>query len=305
MIIRAATEQDIPSIVQLLKLSLGESLMPKSEAFWKWKHIDNPFGKSPVLVAEENNQLIGVRAFMRWEWKQSDTVYKAVRAVDTATHPQHQGKGIFKKLTLQLVEQCKSEGVDFIFNTPNTSSMPGYLKMGWSKVGKLPIHIRPRLAWRSISSDFDNTYALEQQLEKFKHEQLAQHHQHELTTNYLPQFLAWRYATNPNISYYGVSDEQGTSLVIFRLKPTRVGTEFRICDQLLAPGTNPSYIKKHVQKAIEQSSSTLVTYASQQTLPWTLAWAIGPMVTTMPLSSRLKSLSFDFWKPTLGDMEVF
>jgi N-acetylglutamate synthase-like GNAT family acetyltransferase len=305
MIIRAATEQDIPSIVQLLKLSLGESLMPKSEAFWEWKHIDNPFGKSPVLVAEENHQLIGVRAFMRWEWKQGNTVYKAVRAVDTATHPHHQGKGIFKKLTLQLVEQCKSEGVDFIFNTPNTSSMPGYLKMGWSKVGKLPVHIRPRVAWRAETSDFDRTYAIENQLGKFKHEQLTQRHQHKLTTHYIPQFLAWRYAANPNIRYYGVSDEQGTSLVIFRLKPTRVGTEFRICDQLHTPEANPSYMKKLLQKAIEHSGSTLVTYASQQALRWAPAVAIGPMVTTMPLSSRLKSLSFDFWKPSLGDMEVF
>jgi N-acetylglutamate synthase-like GNAT family acetyltransferase len=50
MEIRPAHENDIPAIVELLKLSLGESLMPKSEAFWRWKHIDNPFGKSPVIL---------------------------------------------------------------------------------------------------------------------------------------------------------------------------------------------------------------------------------------------------------------
>jgi N-acetylglutamate synthase-like GNAT family acetyltransferase len=305
MIIRAATEQDISSIVELLKLSLGESLMPKSEAFWRWKHIDNPFGKSPVLVAEENHQLIGVRAFMRWEWKQGDKIYKAVRAVDTATHPQHQGKGIFKKLTLQLVEQCKSEGVDFIFNTPNTSSMPGYLKMGWSKVGKLPVHIRPRVAWKSRASDFDREYAIEKHLRALKQEQITQYNKDEITTHCLPLFLEWRYAANPNIKYYGVADEQGTSLVIFRLKSTRFGAEFRICEQLVASEANPSCIKKLLQKAIQQSGSSRVTYSLQQPLLWAPAFSMGPMVTTMPLSSRLKSLSFDFWKPTLGDMEVF
>src|SRR5688572_3667570 len=155
MLIREATEADIPAIVELLKISLGESLMPKSEAFWKWKHIDNPFGKSPVLVAEENGQLIGVRAFMQWEWQYQNKIYKAVRAVDTATHPQHQGKGIFKKLTLELVEQCKAKGVDFIFNTPNKSSKPGYLSMGWMSNGKLKIYMHPRIFCAAKSTDFE------------------------------------------------------------------------------------------------------------------------------------------------------
>ena len=68
MTIREASGQDTAAIVSLLKLSLGEALMPKSESYWKWKHWDNPFGKSPVLLAFEKNELIGVRAFMRWDW---------------------------------------------------------------------------------------------------------------------------------------------------------------------------------------------------------------------------------------------
>src|SRR5690349_5445137 len=142
---REATEADIPSIVDLLKLSLGESLMPKSEAFWRWKHVHNPFGSSPVLLALDGEKLIAVRAFMRWEWRQGETIYKAVRAVDTATHPDYQGKGIFRKLTLQLVDLCKQEGFHFIFNTPNKVSKPGYLNMGWQTNGKMPIRIRPLL----------------------------------------------------------------------------------------------------------------------------------------------------------------
>jgi len=99
MHVREATPDDIPAIVSLLKVSLGESLMPKSEAFWRWKHVDNPFGKSPVLLACKGDMLIGVRAFMRWEWKRESIIYKSVRAVDTATHPEYYGNGIFKKLT--------------------------------------------------------------------------------------------------------------------------------------------------------------------------------------------------------------
>jgi hypothetical protein len=36
----------------------------------------------------------------------------------------------------------KDDGIDFVFNTPNDKSRPGYLKMGWQEVGKLPVAIR-------------------------------------------------------------------------------------------------------------------------------------------------------------------
>ena len=137
MIIREADHTDIPKILNVLKASLGETSSKKTEEVWRFKHIDNPFGESLVLVAEENNYIVGVRAFMRWKWQRGDQVYSAFRAVDTATHPDHQGKGIFKKLTLRALEIGKERGVHFVFNTPNTQSKPGYLKMGWEVVDRL------------------------------------------------------------------------------------------------------------------------------------------------------------------------
>src|SRR5690606_1498508 len=144
MDIRFAESADLDEIIDLLRVSLGESLLPKSVAYWRWKHIDNPFGPSPVLVATERGRIVGVRAFMQWRWRMGGQTLKAVRAVDTATHPDHQGKGIFRKLTLRMLDECRERGIGFVFNTPNKRSGPGYLKMGWSKAGRLPIHVAVR-----------------------------------------------------------------------------------------------------------------------------------------------------------------
>ena len=91
---REATEEDIPGIIFLLKVSLGEGLIPKSEALWRWKHVDNPFGASPVWLAEEDGKIVGVRAFMRWKYTDGMRVYNALRAVDTVTQPHYQRKRI-------------------------------------------------------------------------------------------------------------------------------------------------------------------------------------------------------------------
>jgi N-acetylglutamate synthase-like GNAT family acetyltransferase len=305
MIIRKATDQDIPAIVQLLKLSLGESLMPKSETFWNWKHVDNPFGSSPVLVAEENNQLIGVRAFMRWEWKYENKIYKAVRAVDTATHPDHQGKGIFKKLTLQLVDQCRKEGVDFIFNTPNTSSKPGYLKMGWMSNGKMVLNMHPRIAWNKKPADFEANYKLNDQLIL---NMQRRDDESEMRTSISTQFLKWRYVQNPNIEYYGFSDhaDQPVYFMIFRLKPYRWGVEFRICDSFHSQNASRKEYREHLREVVRLSGANLVTMtgASLRMLP-TITASVGPEITTHPLTFDRNFLSFRFWKPSLGDMELF
>jgi len=196
-------------MIGLLKKSLGEGLIPKSEALWNWKHEQNPFGHSFVLLAEENNMLIGLRAFMQWQWKWKGVVYKAIRAVDTATHPDHQGKGIFKKLTLQQIELCKQQGIHFVFNTPNEQSRPGYLKMGWVQQGKMPLKLKvtnlPALAFAlafkkgktSVTAD-DPTPpqtwdpALYQLLEQY-----APPPADQLTTVQSGSYIRWRYADNP------------------------------------------------------------------------------------------------------------
>src|SRR5687768_822241 len=132
MQLKEATQEDIPEIVSLLKLSLGESLMAKSERFWLWKHVENPFGVSPVIIAVADGKIVGVRAFMRWAWADETERIEAVRAVDTATHPEFQGKGIFSKLTKALLKDCEEKGIRLVYNTPNSQSLPGYLKMGWN-----------------------------------------------------------------------------------------------------------------------------------------------------------------------------
>ncbi len=46
-----------------------------------------------MLVAEADGRIVGLRAFMRWEFVAGDRRFRAVRAVDTATHPDYQGTG--------------------------------------------------------------------------------------------------------------------------------------------------------------------------------------------------------------------
>lgn len=308
MEIKIASETDIPEIVDLLKVSLGEGLMPKSEQYWRWKHIENPFGKSPVLLAREDGKLVGVRAFMRWQWTDGKEIYKAVRAVDTATHPDFQGKGIFKKLTLGLVDSCKEEGVHFVFNTPNTQSRPGYLKMQWHDAGRLPIRFR-------VVNPLHKFFARPVLFKPFKHwfvedrvklslqDQVTEHT--KLHTRYSEDYLLWRYGTVPVAEYFVFNDENNT--IIYRLKKNSWGTELRITDWFNLRDDKKSGYKK-IQLLASQLNARVVTVSGiYPIINGGIVLNKGPQVTVRNLNfEHLEQLyQFANWSPTLGDMELF
>ncbi|WP_406280288.1 GNAT family N-acetyltransferase [Embleya sp. NBC_00896] len=141
--VRELGKHDEPRVLSLLEDALsGGPTGERTPEFFRWKHRDNPFGASPGLVAEADGRVVAVRLFLRWEFVLGGEVIRAVRAVDTATHPDVQGRGLFRRLTTELLDRIEAD-TSLVFNTPNGNSLPGYLKMGWHEVGKVPISLHP------------------------------------------------------------------------------------------------------------------------------------------------------------------
>ncbi|MEM6735089.1 MAG: GNAT family N-acetyltransferase [Bacteroidota bacterium] len=308
MIIRQATEEDINSIVNLLRLSLGDSLMPKSNGYWKWKHIYNPFGVSPVLVAIEDNMIVGVRAFMRWEWKKNDEIIKAVRAVDTATHPNYQGKGIFRSLTMEMIDLCEKEGVDMIYNTPNQHSLPGYLKMGWQEAGSLSVGISINKPFNIIGSllfEKGRNQFLDNRTHTFNvPENISFFELNNWRTNYSYDYLIWRYKKIPNINYYSLRIDK--TIAIFRLIKNKYGVELRVCD-VVGDLTG----LRHTLWSLKNSVGYDFISIEEQYVNMLPGWLkrsihFGPNVTIKDLNRSTHDFyQYANWSPSIGDLEVF
>lgn len=328
MNIRPARAEDKSSIIALLRQSLGESMIPKSEELWKWKHEENPFGPSFVLLAEEENEIIGVRAFMQWTWIWKNRKYQAIRAVDTATHPAHQGKGIFKKLTLKQLELCEAEGIDFVFNTPNDQSRPGYLKMGWQQQGKMPLkmylHAPFKLASQIILKKIPEPVIipLQQASEWARAADLMKKKSaivpEGIHTFFNASYLSWRYALNPLFTYHFISDFENY-ILIYRLKEHSRYTEFRITDFLVF--NEQPVFKKHLHqnlnKAADAMKADIISMSGNQfrfyqkylgSFGMVPVKPLGPIVTVREVNKQTDMpalLNIDNWQYSLGDMELF
>jgi len=132
-----ATPGDSDEILHVCGAALGWSNPDFDRALFRWKHFDNAFGPSLMLIAEDESGILAVRPLMRWRFASAGGDVRAARAVDTATRPDAQGRGLFRVLTQASITHLESDGYGFIFNTPNEKSRPGYLKMGWVDAGRI------------------------------------------------------------------------------------------------------------------------------------------------------------------------
>ena len=310
MQIKKATDQDIPEILNVLKASLGEVSSKKNDAVWSYKHIDNPFGRSLVLIAVEDSKIIGVRAFMRWEWHFNKKVYKAFRAVDTATHPDHQGKGVFKKLTLKALDIAKNEGNHFVFNTPNSQSKPGYLKMGWKEVSKLKIQLFPTGIFRYTKPQMEEYPKIildSNHLDFLKNEI----NPNRLTTIPSMEFLRWRYQNNPLQDYLVVSNEN--FYLAAYVKDHKKFTELRISELLFNSANKQAVkqIKKEIRKFSLEYNTNFISLSPKSQLGRIIkvSGRFGPVLTLKPLVLDAKEtdrfLNINNWDYSLGDLELF
>ena len=224
---------DLDGVLLLLKESLGEtSLLRRTPEWFGWKHFDNPFGQSIMLVARTDHRIVGLRAFMRWDLvTPSGARLRCVRAVDTATHPDYQRRGIFRRLTESALEVARADGVDMVFNTPNPKSGAGYLKMGWHEIGHIGVMVAPkplRLLQRRDVSQQPDLADLLADAEPPGHIDVVDRQPRGLRTPRDAGYLDWRFDGNPQATYLCVRIDGGTAVLRANVRNGR--TELVVSD---------------------------------------------------------------------------
>jgi len=321
--IRAAGPSDREAVLDLMAASLGWSSDDRHEAFFDWKHEQNPLGRSPAWVAVDDGRVVGFRTFLRWEHRTPDgRVLPAVRAVDTATAPSHQGRGIFRQLTLRALEDLRTEGVAFVFNTPNDQSRPGYLKMGWTAVGRLDAGVRvtspasvARLTRARVPADL---WSVPSEVGRPAPEILAGSGLTDLlasvpparglATHRTPEYLRWRYAFAP-LAYRVVtlSDDVRSGLAIFRIRRRGSARECALCD-VVAPGGDSGALRTLVRRVARQCGADYLIRIGGPAVDrsgFVRAPGQGPVLTWRPLADGLPGGRPDDWALSLGDVELF
>lgn len=339
------TQDALPGILTMLQQTLGNSgAVRKTEEFWIWKHHRNPFGPSYGLYVWDDavGEVAALRVLMRWSlYDKGGRSRQAVRAVDTATHPNHQRHGLFTSLTRQAILDLTDQGVDLIYNTPNQKSLPGYLKMGWQVAARWPLYIKPlrpdRMALRrlrpvaaEVVGNFTRNFGpailpwhsflfeYGEQIEALIQSWEGNRLQTGLRTRRSLDYFDWRYGGHPHIQYavYPYLNKQGKLYGFAILRPNvRFGWQESILTELCLAAP---YLENgtHLLRALSRQlrGDYLIAHFAQNTLEAKLLkrggfWRVPReeiIFTVRPLqASADELLQEEAWDLTLGDLELF
>ncbi|HEB52541.1 MAG TPA: GNAT family N-acetyltransferase [bacterium] len=93
-----------------------------------WQYAQNPDGKVVGYDAWAGEQLAGHYVTIPATAHVGGENVRVLLSLNTATHPDHRGKGLFTKLADATYQAGAEQGFDAVYGVANANSTPGFLK---------------------------------------------------------------------------------------------------------------------------------------------------------------------------------
>lgn len=126
----------------ILQLVFKEHADKFSYEYLKWQYADNPVGSIVGFNAYMGDVLAAHYVTMPIYMNINGQKTKGVLSLNTATHPEHQGKRLFTTLADRTYQYAADHGYKFVIGVANANSTHGFLKhLGFKLVGPLTFKV--------------------------------------------------------------------------------------------------------------------------------------------------------------------
>ncbi len=109
-----------------------------------WFYERSPGRPASVLLAEEDGKVVGSVGFVFAVAELAGTEQEIAVAVNLATDPAYERRGIFRTLQAANEERVAGFGIERIFTVPNAASTPVLVgSLGWEQLAPVRVWARP------------------------------------------------------------------------------------------------------------------------------------------------------------------
>lgn len=215
------------------------------KSYLKWQYLNNPAGTPFLFTSKEisTNTLAGQYLVLPMEYQIMGEKISGSLSLNTLTHPDHQGKGLFTKMAGATYMDCAENNNFFTIGFPNPLSYPGFVrKLDFAHLGDIPLLIKPlkpikiflsyfkkekekhggEIAFKQFSKN-ENIKELDFNDAKDQNKYIAFWNSikvnYPISSNKTFEFLKWRYNDHPTKTYkvfYSQVDEKMKGIIIMR-----------------------------------------------------------------------------------------
>lgn len=150
-----AMRHDSAALAQYV--GLFEKAFPKNArftvAYLDWLYNANPDGLAIGFNAWAGDTLVAHYVCIPACVQIHGTVVRAMLSLNTATHPAHQGKGLFTRLANATYDAAAAMGIEAVYGIANANSTPGFVqKLGFKLIKPLDAQI----GWGTLGVDWNS-----------------------------------------------------------------------------------------------------------------------------------------------------
>lgn len=165
-----------------------------------WRYLDNPNAEILSCVAIDNGKLVANYSAEPVLLQHNGKVLKVALSLNTMTHPDYMGQGLFVKLASSVYRYMYENGYQMIFGFPNNISNRTFVnKLGWHDIRIEPTlqidvnraHKKPAMPEIRIISD-----------DSFSLDYSGARCQNGTGIYKTREYLKWRYYQNPSVQYH-------------------------------------------------------------------------------------------------------
>ena len=110
--------------------------------YLRWQYQANPAGPAVGFNAFAGSELAAHYVTLPLVAHLEGSLRKGLMSLNTATHPSHQGKGLFTRLAEATYAEAAQRGYEFVVGVANANSTPGFIrKLRFQLVSPLEVHL--------------------------------------------------------------------------------------------------------------------------------------------------------------------
>ncbi|RFP11909.1 MULTISPECIES: GNAT family N-acetyltransferase [unclassified Duganella] len=111
-------------------------------AYLRWLYVDNPDGPVAGYDAWDGERLAAHYVCVPGQALLGGQPARVLLSLNTATHPDYQGKGLFTRLAALTYDSAREQGYDAVYGVANANSTPGFIrKLGFQLVRPLEARV--------------------------------------------------------------------------------------------------------------------------------------------------------------------
>ncbi len=128
-----------------------------TEAYLAWEYAANPDGIVLGYDAYRDDRLCAHYATQPMTARLFGRDVRGLLSFNTATHPEHQGRGLFTALAQRTFRDAAREGYEFVIGVANANSTPGFTrKLGFQLVS--PLHVLVGIGAARMPASLDTAF---------------------------------------------------------------------------------------------------------------------------------------------------